>query len=120
MVQQARSTAAGVPGPKWTRRRMAGPIIPARTLPATKIASHICGFNINLSKYKDDAPTRLLRQPYGNGGGFCFEKAMVPIRPPSPMVSTAEEGTITVAPFSLIASYSIFMARRCNATGLLW
>ena len=36
------------------------------------------------------------------------------------MVSTAEEGTITVAPFSLIASYSIFMARRCNATGLLW
>ena len=38
--------------------------------------------------------------------------------PPSPMVSTAEEGTITIAPFSLIASYSMFMARKCSATGL--
>ena len=38
--------------------------------------------------------------------------------PPSPMVSTADEGTITIEPFSLMASYSIFMARRWSATGL--
>src|SRR5580704_11105105 len=37
--------------------------------------------------------------------------------PPRPMVSTAVEGTITIAPFSLMASYSMFMARRCRATG---
>ena len=37
--------------------------------------------------------------------------------PPSPMVSTADEGTITMEPFSLMASYSMFMARRCRATG---
>src|SRR6266851_1219199 len=37
--------------------------------------------------------------------------------PPSPMVSTADDGTITIEPRSLIASYSMFMARRCSATG---
>ena len=30
------------------------------------------------------------------------------------MVSTAEEGTITIEPLSLMASYSMFMARRCR------
>ncbi len=44
----------------------------------------------------------------------------VPSMPPSPMVSTAEEGTITIAPFSLMASYSMFMARRWSAVGLCW
>src|ERR1700677_2212855 len=38
--------------------------------------------------------------------------------PPSPIVSTADDGTITIAPFSLMASYSMFIARRCSATGL--
>ena len=32
--------------------------------------------------------------------------------PPKPMVSTAEEGTITMEPFSLMASYNMFMARK--------
>jgi hypothetical protein len=44
--------------------------------------------------------------------------AVVPSIPPNPMVSTAEEGTMTIEPFSLIASYSMFMARRCSAMGL--
>ena len=36
------------------------------------------------------------------------------------MVSTADDGTITIEPRSLMASYSMFMARRCSATGLSW
>lgn len=43
---------------------------------------------------------------------------VVASRPPNPIVSTAEDGTITIAPFSLMASYSMFMARRWSATGL--
>jgi hypothetical protein len=43
-----------------------------------------------------------------------------PSMPPRPIVSTAVEGTTTIAPFSLMASYSIFMARRWSATGLCW
>ena len=38
--------------------------------------------------------------------------------PPNPIVYTALEGTITIEPRSLIASYSMFMARRCIAVGL--
>ena len=34
-----------------------------------------------------------------------------------PIVSTAVEGTITMEPFSLIASYNMFIARRCKAVG---
>jgi len=49
----------------------------------------------------------------------CLEMAAVPSMPPSPMVSTADEGTITMEPFSLMASYSMFMARRWRAVGLL-
>ena len=49
---------------------------------------------------------------------YCFgDSVEVASMPPRPMVSTAEEGTITMAPFSLIASYSMFMARKCSATG---
>ena len=48
--------------------------------------------------------------------GF-FARDVVASIPPSPIVSTAEEGTITIEPFSLIASYSMFMARKCSATG---
>ena len=29
----------------------------------------------------------------------------------------AVDGTMTIAPFSLTASYNMFMARRCKATG---
>ena len=52
--------------------------------------------------------------------GLTPPSAAVASVPPSPMVSTAEEGTITIEPFSLMASYSMFMARRCRATGLFW
>src|SRR5438552_6975970 len=48
----------------------------------------------------------------------CPASAVVASSPPSPIVSTAVDGTITIAPFSLIASYSIFIARRCSAMGL--
>ena len=34
----------------------------------------------------------------------CLLSAAVPNRPPNPMVSTADDGTITIEPFSLIAS----------------
>ena len=40
--------------------------------------------------------------------------------PPSPMVSTADEGTMTIEPFSLMASYNMFIARKCSAVGLSW
>ena len=50
---------------------------------------------------------------------FCADSDAVPSSPPSPIVSTALDGTITIEPFSLIASYSMFIARRCSATGLL-
>ena len=51
---------------------------------------------------------------------YCLGPASeaVPNKPPSPRVSTADDGTITMDPFSLIASYNMFMARRCRATGL--
>src|SRR5438477_10037600 len=49
--------------------------------------------------------------------GFAPPREAVARVPPRPMVSTAVEGTITIAPFSLTASYSMFMARRCRATG---
>jgi hypothetical protein len=39
--------------------------------------------------------------------------------PPKPIVSTALDGTITIEPFSLMASYNMFIARKCRATGLL-
>jgi hypothetical protein len=44
--------------------------------------------------------------------------ALTPSMPPNPMVSTAEDGTMTIEPRSLIASYSMFIARRCRAVGL--
>jgi hypothetical protein len=37
--------------------------------------------------------------------------------PPKPMVSTAEDGTMTIEPRSLIASYNIFIARNCIFAG---
>src|ERR1019366_138334 len=82
-----------------------------------------------------DAPVRLCQagQGAGRGGarpphsafhfaycGFAPPIDPTPSMPPSPIVSTAEEGTTTIAPFSLMASYSMFMARRCRATGLCW
>ena len=48
----------------------------------------------------------------------CFAIEDIANVPPSPIVSTADEGTITVDPLSRIASYSMFMARKCSATGL--
>ena len=44
--------------------------------------------------------------------GFAPASDAVASVPPNPIVSTAEEGTITIDPRSLMASYSIFMARR--------
>ncbi len=43
----------------------------------------------------------------------------MPLKPPRFIVSTADEGTITSAPFSFKPSKSMFIARRCNAVGLL-
>ena len=50
--------------------------------------------------------------------GRCGCRLAVASVPPNPIVSTAEEGTITIEPFSFIASYSMFIARRCSAVGL--
>ena len=52
--------------------------------------------------------------------GFAPPRAAVAKVPPSPIVSTADEGTITIDPRSLMASYSMFIARRWSATGLSW
>src|SRR5579863_8068619 len=67
--------------------------------------------NVNFRKRKFVHGTS---RPYPTGRA----SAVVPSIPPNPMVSTAEEGTITIEPFSLSASYSMFMARRCSAIGL--
>lgn len=48
----------------------------------------------------------------------CLPNDTVPNIPPNPIVSTALDGTITIDPFSLIASYNMFIARKCSATGL--
>lgn len=42
----------------------------------------------------------------------------MPLMPPRFIVSTAEDGTITRAPFSFNPSNSMFIARRCRAVGL--
>jgi len=49
---------------------------------------------------------------------FAPPSEAVASTPLSPIVSTTDDGTITIAPRSLIASYSIFIARKCSATGL--
>src|ERR1700739_2001714 len=51
------------------------------------------------------------------GYGFAPPRAAVARLPPRPMVSTADEGTMTSEPRSLMASCVMFMARRCSATG---
>src|ERR1700752_559183 len=48
---------------------------------------------------------------------FCAIETS-PLMAPRFIVSTAELGTITSAPFSLRPSKSIFIARRCKAVGL--
>lgn len=50
--------------------------------------------------------------------GFTPPTEAIDSMPPIPMVSTADEGTITTEPLSFMASYNIFMARRWSATGL--
>jgi hypothetical protein len=41
------------------------------------------------------------------------------LNPPRFIESAADDGTITKVPFSFKPSKSIFIARRCNAVGLL-
>jgi predicted amidohydrolase YtcJ len=84
-------------------------------------------FEIDSAKIQD---TKVLltivdgKQVYASGD-FAASAAIMrpavdamPIVPPKPIDSTADEGTITMEPFSLIASYSMFIARKLNATGL--
>src|SRR5271157_622627 len=72
--------------------------------------SHQCGCQQKSSNYFHNASFVSCYCP--------LPRAATPSVPPSPMVSTTEEGTITIEPLSLIASYNMFMARRCRATGL--
>src|SRR6202008_21209 len=51
------------------------------------------------------------------GYGFAPPRAAVARLPPRPMVSTADEGTMTIEPRSLMASYNTFMSRTCSAPG---
>ena len=46
------------------------------------------------------------------------EDAAVASVPPNPIFSMPVDGTITIDPFSRIASYSMFMPRSCSAPGL--
>src|SRR5439155_26448970 len=49
-----------------------------------------------------------------------WRNAAAPISPPIPIDSTALLGISISAPFSFRPSYSMFIARRCRATGLFW
>ena len=61
--------------------------------------------------------------PYSSSDGVSSElalaKEVIPIIAPRFIVSTALDGTMTMAPFSLSPSKSIFIALRCRAVGLL-
>src|SRR5437588_12001269 len=57
--------------------------------------------DINSKHFIRFAPFDLFGQ---NGYGFAPPSDVVASMPPRPMVSTAEEGTMTIEPFSLIAS----------------
>src|SRR5579864_2551415 len=54
-----------------------------------------------------------------NSDAGPLPSAANPAIAPSPIVSTAVLGTTIMAPRSLSPSYSMFIARRCKATGLL-
>ncbi len=58
------------------------------------------------SRIRTDArPWRAPRRaPRPQAGGFWFARALMPVSPPRPIVSTALDGTMTIEPFSLIAS----------------
>src|SRR5215211_136615 len=51
-------------------------------------------------------------------GVLFWASETMPLRPPRFMVSIAELGTMTNAPFSFRPSKSMFMALKCKAVGL--
>ena len=55
-----------------------------------------------LSDSKNRVPERLTERFFILA--YCLLSAAVPSRPPRPMVSTADDGTITIEPFSFMAS----------------
>src|SRR5690348_4485797 len=86
----------------------------ARTVSASS-RSHLQWAAAKEHSNEQKAISTFISSPHAPG---TLANAVVARLPPKPIVSTAEEGTITIEPRSLIASYNMFMARKCRATGL--
>jgi CubicO group peptidase (beta-lactamase class C family) len=102
---------SGVPFDEFLARRIFAPLHMDRTLVYRKGKNEVTNRAFGHTKEAGsfvETDQSSTSATLGDGGiyssGFTPASDVVASIPPSPMVSTAEEGTITIAPFSLMAS----------------